>query len=43
MNRFSKMRTLQSFSPLHASLHNQLNQDRHLTSGPTFEVSAPPP
>jgi putative transposase len=32
MLRFRRMKTLQKFASLHASLHNHFNQDRHLIS-----------
>jgi putative transposase len=32
MNRFRRMKTLQKFSAVHASVHNLFNQERHLTS-----------
>lgn len=31
------MHTLQKFSSVHASLHNDFNQDRHLTSRQTYK------
>jgi len=31
MNRFRRMKTLQKFSAVHASVHNHFNQERHLT------------
>ena len=32
MNRFRRMKTLQKFSSVHASVHNHFNQERHLVS-----------
>jgi putative transposase len=32
MNRFRRMKTLQKFSSLHASVHDHFNQERHLIS-----------
>jgi putative transposase len=32
MNRFRRMKTLQKFSSVHASVHNLFNQERHLVS-----------
>jgi putative transposase len=32
MNRFRRMKTLQKFSSVHASVHNHFNQERHLIS-----------
>jgi putative transposase len=32
MNRFRRMKTLQKFSAVHASVHNLFNQERHLIS-----------
>ena len=32
MQRFRRMKTLQKFSSVHASVHNHFNQDRHLIS-----------
>ena len=32
MNRFRRMKTLQKFSSVHASVHNLFNQERHLIS-----------
>src|SRR5271169_369712 len=32
MARFRRMKTLQKFSSVHASVHNHFNQDRHLIS-----------
>lgn len=32
MNRFGRMKSLQKFASVHASLHNHFNQERHLVS-----------
>ena len=32
MSRFRRMKTLQKFSAVHASVHNLFNQERHLVS-----------
>ena len=32
MNRFRRMKTLQKFASVHASIHNHFNQERHLIS-----------
>jgi putative transposase len=32
MNRFRRMKTLQKFSAVHASVHNHFSQERHLVS-----------
>ena len=37
MLRFRRMKTLQKFSLVHASVHNHFNQERHLTSRETFK------
>src|SRR5580698_2768890 len=37
MNRFRRMKTLQKFSAVHASVHNLFNQERHLTSRQTYK------
>jgi putative transposase len=37
MLRFRRMKTLQKFSSVHASVHNLFNQERHLTSRQTFK------
>ena len=39
MLRFRQMTTLQKFSSVHASFHNHLNQDRHLTSRETYKAN----
>lgn len=37
MLRFRRMKTIQKFSSVHASVHNHFNQERHLTSRQTFK------
>jgi putative transposase len=37
MLRFRRMKTLQKFAAVHASLHNHFNQERHLTSRETYK------
>jgi putative transposase len=32
MNRFRRMKTLQKFRSVHASIHNRFNQEHHLVS-----------
>ena len=32
MSRFRRMKTLQKFTSVHASVHNHFNQERHLVS-----------
>jgi putative transposase len=36
MLRFRRMKTLQQFASVHASVHNLFNQERHLTSRQTY-------
>ena len=36
MNRFRRMKTLQKFSSVHASVHNLFNQERHLISSEQY-------
>lgn len=36
MNRFRRMKTLQKFSSVRASVHNLLNQERHLISSDQY-------
>jgi putative transposase len=36
-NRFRRMKTLQKFSAVHASVHNLFHQERHLTSRETYK------
>ena len=37
MNRFRRMKTLQKFNAVHASVHNLFNQERHLLSRDTYK------
>jgi putative transposase len=37
MLRFRRMRSLQKFAAVHGSIHNHFNQERHLSSRPTFK------
>ena len=37
MSRFKDMKTLQKFASVHASIHNHLNQDRHLSRRDIFK------
>ena len=37
MLRFRRMKTLQKFTSVHASIHNHFNQERHLTSRETYK------
>ena len=37
MLRFRRMKTLQKFASVHASVHNLFNQERHLTSRQTYK------
>ena len=39
MLRFRRMRTLQKFAAVHASVHNHFNQERTLTSRSQFKQS----
>ena len=36
MARFRRMKTLQKFSWVHASVHNRFSQERHLVSRETY-------
>src|SRR5258706_3039174 len=36
MSRFRRMKTLQKFGSVHASVHNLFNQERHLVSSDTY-------
>lgn len=36
MTRFRRMKTLQKFASVHASLHNHFNAKRHLVDRPTY-------
>jgi len=38
MNRFLRMKTLQKFSAVHASVHNLFNQERHINDRETFKA-----
>jgi hypothetical protein len=40
MNQYRRMKTLQMFSAVHASVHNLFNQARHLTSRETYKRDA---
>ena len=37
MQRFRRMKSLQKFASIHASLHNHFNQERHLTDRQTYK------
>lgn len=39
MHRLTRMRSLQKFSAVHASVHNHFNQERHLCSRANFKLS----
>ncbi len=39
MLRFRRMRTLQKFASIHASIHNHFNQERHLYSRQNFKAN----
>src|SRR5271167_4566319 len=39
MLRFRRMKTLQKFASVHASVHNLFNQERHLTDRQTFKAN----
>ena len=39
MLRFRRMRSLQKFVSVHASVHNHFNQERHLSSRPNFKLN----
>ncbi len=39
MLRFGRMRTLQKFVAVHASVHNHFNTERHLCSRPNFKLN----
>jgi putative transposase len=36
MSRFRRMKSLQKFASVHASVHNYFNQERHLVSRDIF-------
>ena len=44
MQRFRRMKTLQKFASVHASLHNHFNSERHLVDRQTYRDrrSVPP-
>ena len=37
MQRFRSMKTLQKFSSVHAQVHNQFNQERHLVTRQVYK------
>ena len=39
MQRFRRMRSLQKFAAVHASIHNHFNQERHLSSRSRFKLN----
>jgi putative transposase len=39
MLRFRRMRTLQKFDALHASVHNHFNAERHLSRRSNFKLN----
>ena len=39
MLRFRSMRSLQKFTAIHSSVHNQFNQERHLYSRASFKFN----
>jgi putative transposase len=39
MQRFRSLKTLQKFSSVHAQVHNQFNQDRHLVTRQVYKQS----
>jgi len=39
MLRFRRMRTLQKFAAVHASVYNHINQERSLSSRPNFKLN----
>ncbi len=39
MQRFRRMRTLQTFAAVHSSVHNDFNQERHLYSRDNFKLN----
>jgi putative transposase len=39
MLRLRRMKTLQKFSSVHASVHNHFNQERHLTDRETYKAN----
>jgi len=38
MQRFRRMKSLQKFASLHASLHNHFSQERHLVDRQTYKL-----
>ena len=36
--RFRRMKSLQKFASVHASMHNHFNQERHLVDRPTYKI-----
>lgn len=38
MQRFRRMKSLQKFASVHASLHNPFNSERHLVDRQTFKL-----
>ena len=38
MQRFRSMKTLQKFSSIHAQVHNQFNQERHLVTRQVYKL-----
>ena len=38
MKRFRRMKSLQQLSPVHASLHDHFDQERHLADRETFKA-----
>jgi len=40
MQRFRSLETLQKFSSIHAQVHNQFNQERHLVTRQVYKQSA---
>jgi putative transposase len=38
MLRFRKMKSLQKFASVHASMHNHFNQERHLVDRQTYKI-----
>jgi putative transposase len=38
MTRFRRMKTLQKFASVHASMHNHFNQERHLIDRRTYKT-----
>ena len=39
MLRFRRIKTLQKFTSTHASFHNLVNQERHLTDRETYKAN----